>query len=255
MGQRVFMNKRIISGKDGFTTIPEDVLLANFWSYVERVTGDRSVVNFTLRGILLTIFANFPTVFGSVLRGKIYKILLGSVGKSCFIEKNVRFYVPIRTFLGNRVYIGEDSLIDASFLKSQIKIGDKTHISRYCSLRAGHGQIKIGSHVNIGEAAYVGGNGNIEIGDDCLLARGVVLLTGNHVFQDPSIPIRYQGTELNSVKIGDDVWLGANVIVLPGVNIGKGCVIGAGSTVNKDLQSYSIAVGSPARVVGKRDRR
>lgn len=249
------MNTTIIPSEDGFTTIPREGLLGNFGFYVERVTGDRSLLHFTLRGILLSVFSNFPTVLGSVLRGKIYSILLESVGKSCFIEKNVRFNVPRRISLGNRVYIGEGSLLDAGRLTSYIKIGDDVHISRYCSLRANHGEINIGSQVGIGEGSYVGGDGGIEIGDYCLLARNVVLLTGNHVFEDPSIPISYQGTELKSVTINEDVWLGAHVIVLPGVNIGKGCVIGAGSVVTKDIEEYSIAVGVPAKVIGKRNQK
>ena len=80
----------------------------------------------------------------------------------------------------------------------------------------------------------------------------VILLTGKHSFHTIDIPILMQPTTYESINIGSDVWLGARVIVLPGVKIGDGCVIGANSVVTKDIPPYHVAAGSPARVIRKR---
>jgi acetyltransferase-like isoleucine patch superfamily enzyme len=74
----------------------------------------------------------------------------------------------------------------------------------------------------------------------------------NHVFADPDRPIRLQGETAKGIRIGRDVWLGNGVRVTDGVEIGDGCVIGAGSVVTRSIPPYSIAVGSPARVIRQR---
>jgi acetyltransferase-like isoleucine patch superfamily enzyme len=78
-------------------------------------------------------------------------------------------------------------------------------------------------------------------------------MSSNHAVPSAKQLIRDQPDKLLPTKIGRDVWLGAGVKVLGGVTIGDGCVVGAGAVVTKDLPSYSIAVGVPARVTGHRD--
>lgn len=87
----------------------------------------------------------------------------------------------------------------------------------------------------------------IHIGDNCLLAPGVVIATAGH----PLDPVeRASGEEFaKSITIGNDVWFGANVTVCPGVTIGDNVVVGAGSVVNKDLPSNTVCVGSPAKPI------
>ncbi len=81
----------------------------------------------------------------------------------------------------------------------------------------------------------------------------VQILAVNHVYDDPTRPIREQGITAQGIVIEDDVWIGAGAIVLDGVTIGRGSVIGAGAVVADDIPPYSIAVGSPAKPI--RDRR
>lgn len=84
-----------------------------------------------------------------------------------------------------------------------------------------------------------------------MFATGVSLITATH---ETSLQSRRDNIEYaEPITIEDDCWLGANVTVLPGVTIGKGCTIGAGAVVNKDVPPYSVAVGVPAKVVGKVD--
>lgn len=233
-------------------TIPKGGLKANFWNYVERVTGQRSLKKFIWQGFVLTLLSNLPTIWASILRVKAYKTVLGSIGESCLIEKNVCFRVPQRIFLGDRVFIGENACLDACYLKSEIRLGNEVRIGRSSVLRAGIGEIIIHEGAAVNRFVYLDGNGGIEIGKNSLLGNKAELISGNHIFDDPKTPIKLQGTKLGRVTIGEDVWLSTHVIVLPGVTIGDGSVIGAGSVVTKDIPSYSVAAGVPAKIIRKR---
>jgi len=90
----------------------------------------------------------------------------------------------------------------------------------------------------------------VEIGDHCMFANGCFVTDANHRFDDPELPITWQGfTTKGPTRIGDNVWCGANVVVTSGVTIGSRCVIGANSVVTEDIPPYSIAAGAPARVL------
>ena len=87
----------------------------------------------------------------------------------------------------------------------------------------------------------------VDIGDNTMIGPGTMITTVGH----PLSPLgrrKHQGIA-KPVKIGHDVWIGGNVVILPGVTIGDGSVIGAGSVVTRDIPSYSVAVGTPAKVV------
>lgn len=108
-------------------------------------------------------------------------------------------------------------------------------------------RIIIGGGCHINENVYIEG---ATIGDDVSIAPGVCLLSRMHEFSRTDIPITLQGyREESKIHIGDDVWLGRNVIVLPGVNIGKGAIVGAGAVVNKDIPEYAIFGGVPAKLI------
>jgi len=220
----------------------------SFWKYVVRTTGERSLSKFLWKGFILTLFSNFPTVAGSYLRGSVYRSLLHRMGSNCFIEKDVHIRIPQKISLGNRVCIGEGCYLNPQ--KGRIEIGDHVNISRRCILR---GDIHIGEWVEISENVYLHGDGGLEIGKHAHITQGTQVITGNHIFKDPTRPIMTQGAVLGKVEIGEDVFLGSNSILLMGVKVGKGSVIGAGAVVTKDIPPYSIAVGVPAKVIGKRE--
>lgn len=118
-----------------------------------------------------------------------------------------------------------------------------------------------GKHCHFGKNVYANFNltlvddTHIYVGDNVMMAPNVVLATAAH----PVLPeLRRKGYQYNApVRIGEDCWLGAGVVVLPGVTIGRGSVIGAGSVVTKDIPENVVAFGNPCRVVrtvGERDR-
>jgi maltose O-acetyltransferase len=91
------------------------------------------------------------------------------------------------------------------------------------------------------------------IGEHVMMAPEVIILDRNHVFEDPSRPIGLQGeTESRPPVLGNNIWIGTRVIILPGIRVGDGAIIGAGAVVTKDVAPYAIVAGNPARVVGFR---
>jgi maltose O-acetyltransferase len=114
-----------------------------------------------------------------------------------------------------------------------------------------------GDRLSIGDRSQVGQNsklgGKITIGDDVLMGPDVVIMATSHEFKLLDMPINQQGSsEEKPVVIGDDVWLGTRVIVLPGVNIGSHSIVAAGSVVTKSFEPYSIIAGVPAKLLKKR---
>ncbi len=110
--------------------------------------------------------------------------------------------------------------------------------------------VKIGSFCEISEDVYIQA---AIIGDYVLIAQNVSLIAITHNFRDVNLPMIKQGlTALDPVIIEDDVWIGRNVVVLPGIVIGKGSVVGAGAVVTKNVLPYTIVGGVPAKVIGER---
>jgi virginiamycin A acetyltransferase len=148
----------------------------------------------------------------------------------CEIEPSVR---------GTRVVIGAWSLID-SFVKIK-PVG-------------GSGDVVVGqqSFINSGCVLY-SGNG-IAIGDGVSIAANCTFAPVNHAFMDRNVPIQEQGFQdsRGGITIEDDVWIGANCVVLDGAFLRKGCVVGAGSVVRGKLEAYGVYVGCPTRKIGER---
>lgn len=120
-----------------------------------------------------------------------------------------------------------------------------------------HGaDIGTGRHIEIGDNSGIGVNCVVKkaiIGKDVMMGPDVVFITANHNFEDTSIPMRGTGhAPAEIIQISDDVWLGTRVIILPGIKIGKGAIIGAGSVVTKDVPDYAIVGGNPARIIRNR---
>lgn len=112
-----------------------------------------------------------------------------------------------------------------------------------------------GNHIKVGKNFFANYNccildvGKVTFGDNCLLAPNVSIYTAGHpIHPDARNSLYEYGID---VTIGNNCWLGGNVIVMPGVTIGDNCVIGAGSVVTKDIPAWSIAAGNPARVIRK----
>ena len=113
--------------------------------------------------------------------------------------------------------------------------------------------ISIGDGTAINNRTILSGRGGITIGDNVLVGYETIIMTSTWNFQDPEVPVKLQGMTTKPVVIGNDVWLGARVIIVPGVTIGDGAVVGAGAVVTKDVPPYTVVAGVPARKIGLRD--
>lgn len=116
-------------------------------------------------------------------------------------------------------------------------------------------QISIGDNVEIGVDNFLQAGGRLSIGSGTLLGPGVKVWTVNHRFEDPDRPIVEQGYDRIPVTIGANVWIGANAFIMPGVELGEGCIVSAGAVVGaKKYPPYSIIAGNPGRVIGNRKK-
>lgn len=112
-------------------------------------------------------------------------------------------------------------------------------------------EISLGDNSGIGINARI--SGPIDIGNNVMMGPDVIVYTQNHKYDDIDVPMIQQGsTKKEKVVIEDDVWIGARVIILKGVHIGRGAVIGAGSIVTKDVLDNEVVAGNPARLIKKR---
>lgn len=161
---------------------------------------------------------------------------------------------------------GEGSIIlfpqNTIFNEQYIRIGSGTMIGPQTTLSAGMvpGQaclgesvVRIGDRCLIGKGTGIVGHFGIDIGDDVWTGHHVYITDQNHGYEDVDLPISLQSMPERPVSIGDGSWLGHGSIVLPGSRIGRHVVVGANSVVTGDLPDYSVAVGSPARVVRRHE--
>lgn len=155
---------------------------------------------------------------------------------------------------------GSESTINYPAILQGVKdiyIGNRTTIHANCRMQnyyedGNNPSIHIGNHCYIGYYFSILNASSVTLGDDVLIASHVLISSENHgVNPESEIPYMNQSLISKAVSIGDGCWIGENVCILPGVTIGKKCIIGAGSIVTKSIPDYSTAVGNPARVIKK----
>lgn len=138
---------------------------------------------------------------------------------------------------------------------ASVKRGGPVVLGADCYIRDGailapaKGSITLGDHTTVGPYSYIDGDGHIEIGSHVRMGPHVCIFSADHEFSDPSLPIWKQGMRRAKVVIGDDVWIGAGVIILAGVTIGSRCILAAGAVVTKDIPGGSVVGGVPAKVI------
>ena len=126
-------------------------------------------------------------------------------------------------------------------------LGKRSVIESFCCINNAVGDVIIGDHTRIGIHCTV--IGPVCIGNHVNLAQGITVTALNHNFSDATKRIDEQGVSTKPVVIGDDVWIGANAVILPGVTIGSHCVIAAGAVVTKDVPDNTVVGGVPAKVL------
>lgn len=126
-------------------------------------------------------------------------------------------------------------------------LGRSSVVESYCCINNAVGDVTIGDYTRIGIHCTV--IGPVCIGHHVNLAQGITVTALNHNFGDTAKRIDEQGISTKPIVIGDDVWIGANAVILPGVTIGKHCVVAAGAVVNKDVPDNCVVGGVPAKII------
>lgn len=132
---------------------------------------------------------------------------------------------------------------------SPFELGANSLIEDFSVINNAVGRVIIGDRTLIGISSVI--IGPVILGNDILIAQNVVISGQNHGYTDANVPISKQKDVVKEIRIEDEAWLGANVVVVAGVTIGKHAIIAAGSVVTKDVPAFSIVAGNPARMIRK----
>ena len=130
---------------------------------------------------------------------------------------------------------------------NHFSIGHDSTIEDFTFVNHGMGPVTIGNHVFIGASNVI--IGPVKLHDHIMTAQNVVMSGLNHGFKNVNIGFRYQPCTTEEIIIGEGCWIGANVVITAGVNIGQFCIVAAGSVVTKDVPEYSMVAGNPARLL------
>ncbi len=173
------------------------------------------------------------------------------------IEPSVQWRGKGQCTLGFGAYVGARTVVEGS-ANSVVEIGAHAWIGQDCELSGG--QLRIGPACSLQHRTQL--HGDVRVGAGLVGAAGLYASSCQHEFRAwPNLPVKLQDRRRADtpwvdrsapIEIGEDCWLGLNVVVMRGVTIGRGCVVGANSVVTRDLPPYSVAVGAPARIIEQR---
>ncbi|EGJ33955.1 MAG: acyltransferase [Moorea sp. SIO3B2] len=225
-------------------------------SYQAKVIGNNKLLSLVQYELATFLFGNLAGGAGYLLRKNFFSPLFKAVGSGVILGKGIVLRHPGNITLENRIAIDDYALLDASGAgEDGITIKDDVIVSRNCVIQGKTGPVVIGKKTDIGCNAIISSGAGIFIGSSVLIAGNCYIGGGRYLSDRLDIPMMEQGVySKGPVVIGDDVWLGAGAIVLDGVRIGKGCIVGAGAVVTKNLPDYAVAIGVPARVIRMRQQ-
>ncbi|HID98218.1 MAG TPA: acyltransferase [Thermodesulfobacteriaceae bacterium] len=175
----------------------------------------------------------------------------GNSPKNLRIDLPRRIMNPERIQLGDNVFIGPSSLLFAMTHYPTVSMqppGKKLPVRHFDS------KIVIGNNVTATERLQISACSKVTIGDDVMFASNIHINDAMHGYATANIPYKYQNLwRIAPITIQNGCWIGQNVVILPGVEIGENCIIGANSVVTGSIASRSIAAGTPARIIKKWD--
>ena len=215
-----------------------------------RFSFDKSISTY----VLLSLASE---KFFELFRGIIIYLLHFKRPKLIFLGRGVRFFNIYNIKIGKMTKIGRGAYL-SGLGKGSLDIGFSSGIGSYSQViisttfnNLGE-YIKIGNNVGIGQFAYIGGSGGVEIGNNCIIGQYFSCHPENHNFDSTDELIKNQGTTRARIKIGENCWIGSKVTILAGVEIGSNSIIAAGAVVTKDMPPNSIIGGVPAKIIKMR---
>jgi acetyltransferase-like isoleucine patch superfamily enzyme len=243
----------------GFESSAQKELLSEKTSlsakYSLLVVGQKGFWKLLRFELIHLLFSGIPGALGLTLRKVFYPCLFRKVGKGVVFGRNITLRHPHKITLGDNCVIDDNVVLDAKGDKNDgLRLGDNVYIGRNAILSCKEGSIAVGDYTNISANCSLLSETEISLGRYCFLSGNCYLVAGgNHSFNDLSRPIMFQPSmSKGGIRVGDDVWLGAGVIVLDGAAIGPGAVVGAGGVVTGPLPEYAVAVSSRRLVITDR---
>ena len=158
----------------------------------------------------------------------------------------IRLLAPLYQHRGRHSVVHGSARMDTPPYR-KFSLGDYSVVESFACINNAVGDVMIGDHTRIGLHNTI--IGPVTIGNHVNLAQGITVTALNHNFDDPKKRIDEQGVSTKPVVIEDDIWIGANAVILPGVTIGHHTVVAAGAVVTKDVPPHSLVAGVPAKII------
>ena len=158
----------------------------------------------------------------------------------------IRLLAPLYQHRGKHSVIHRSARMDTPPYR-KFSLGDYSVIESFACINNAVGNVMIGDHTRVGLHNTI--IGPVIIGNHVNLAQGITVTALNHIFEDSDKRIDEQGVSTSAVIIEDDIWVGANAVILPGVTIGHHSVVAAGAVVTKDVPPHSLVAGVPAKII------
>jgi acetyltransferase-like isoleucine patch superfamily enzyme len=218
---------------------------------VKKVRNENlEIGNFSNLDILRIFFYRFI----KLTRGVTFLLIRFKKPKFFFLGNKSKLIGIEKMTFGKAITIGQNVKISSIgskgfYFGNNFTIRDFSIIDSFGSIKKDSGKLVIGDNVGISEFCYFAIRGDIFIGDNVIFGPGVKIFTENHSFRLLDKFFRLQDEIRNKVIIGDNVWIGSNSIILPGVTIEDNAVIAAGSVVNKNIEAGTVVGGVPAKFI------
>ena len=158
----------------------------------------------------------------------------------------IRMLAPLYQHRGKHSVVHRSARMDTPPYR-KFSLGDYSVIESFACINNAVGDVIIGDHTRIGLHNTI--IGPVTIGSHVNLAQGITVTALNHIFEDSDKQIDEQGVSTTPVTIEDDIWIGANAVILPGVTIGNHSVVAAGAVVTKNVPPHSLVAGVPAKII------
>ena len=206
---------------------------------------------FTLKSLIM----NSPSLFRLAWKcfrfrpaPKALVALYLSIRWKSWVSLSANITYPSQLRLGRGVRVGRCKI----HCSGDITLGDHVYIDDGVIIDASGGEIIIGDRVAINSYCALWGAGGLKIGQDTGIAIHTVMIASNHGIDDLTIPMMQQPLRKIGISVGENVWIGANCVILDGVTIGTGAVVAAGAVVSRNVERETVVGGVPARVIKNR---